>query len=118
MYIQEQGAIPFALPKGYSGNAFQERDTQTAAVPPPPPDTDVPPAPAEHREPPKEEPPSAPAGLFGKMPFLSSLLPPPRRKKEGDGLPEWAIVALILFVLSDEREGNLLPILLLLLLWD
>ena len=123
MYIQENGgaALPFTVPRGYSGNAFQE-------PPPTPPVTEAPPPPpgAEVSPPPEaaapasvgEAPPDTPVSALGRLPFLSSLLPPPRKKREGGGLPEWALVALIFFVLNDSREGDLLPILLLLLLWD
>ncbi len=124
MYIQENGgaALPFTVPKGYSGNAFQE-------PPPTPPVTEASPPPeAERTAPPTveeaapasagEAPPDTPVSALGRLPFLSSLLPPPRKKREGGGLPEWALVALIFFVLNDSREGDLLPILLLLLLWD
>ncbi len=124
MYIQQdQGVgIPFTVPKGYSGSAFQEPHQETKdaeeASPPAPRGEDTPPKTDEGTEVAAEEAPSAPVGAFGKLPFLSALLPPPRKKKEGSGLPEWALVALIFFILNDTRDGDLLPILLLLLLWD
>ena len=123
MYIQEnQGVgIPFTVPKGYSGNAFPETSpavTPQEVIPQAPSPEDVPQEPEADAAPTVADAPSTLAGAFGKLPFLSSLLPPPRRKKEGGGLPEWALLALILFVLNDSREGDLLPILLLLLLWD
>ena len=118
MYIQQDGngSLPFTLPQGYRGNAFTEEPREAPSTIPV---EETPPPQATDSEAPSEEAtPSTPAGAFGKLPFLSSLLPPPRRKKEGGCLPEWAVVALIFFVLNDSREGDLLPLLLLLLLWD
>lgn len=136
MYIQQgRGDLPFTLPSGYSGSAFSP---PTPPIPPSPP---IPPTPDEEdsAEPTAEAPTegdgtaaseesaptaeegaeSTPAGLFSKLPFLSSLLPPPRHRGEHrEGLPEWALVALIFFLLGDSRENDLLPILLILLLWD
>ena len=110
MYIQQDGG-EFSLPKGYGGNAFARAEE----APVEPPCAEVAPPPAEEEVPSE---PSTPAGVFGKLPFLAALQPPPRRKREGAGLPEWAVIALIVFVLSDSRENDLLPLLLLLLLWD
>ena len=122
MYIQQEPdtPMPFTIPKGYRGSAFQEPPTP----PPTPeesapeestpvPDTSTPTAAAE-----PQDTHDAPTQAFARIPFLSSLLPPPRKKREGTGLPEWALLALIFFVLNESREGDLLPILLLLLLWD
>ena len=127
MYIQENGgaALPFTVPKGYSGNAFQEPPQAPPVTEAPPPSQEgAAPPPAEEAAAPvskaattAEAPPDTPVSALGRLPFLSSLLPPPRKKREG-GLPEWALVALIFFVLNDSREGDLRPILLLLLLWD
>ncbi len=137
MYIQSnnQPELPFTLPKGYSGNAFAppvpEPVAHTASnepepdpMPPPvvmggeavtPPPTDAKAAPAfapcgdTQRE----------GGIFSRLPFLSSLLPPPRKKHgEKQGLPEWAVIGIVLLLLLDSPENDLLPFLLILLLWD
>ncbi len=144
MYIQNRipKEKPFSLPKGYSGNAFSM--TQAA---PSIPETPIPQEVSTAEEDPPQPAPEEPAfaeergggesteavtafsprgddrqrehGLFSKIPFLSSLLPPPR-KKHGDkeALPEWAIIGIVLFLLLDTPENDLLPFLLLLLLWD
>ena len=59
-------------------------------------------------------------GFFSRFPFLSSLLPPPRGKHKKDGiLPEWVVIAaVILLFFSEDGESDILPFLLLLLLWD
>ena len=59
-------------------------------------------------------------GFFSRFPFLSSLLPPPRGKHKKDGLlPEWVVIAaVILLFFSEDGENDILPFLLLLLLWD
>lgn len=69
---------------------------------------------------PEEHPKELRGGFFSRFPFLSSLLPPPRGKDKKDGiLPEWALIAaVILLFFSEEGENDILPFLLLLLLWD
>lgn len=59
-------------------------------------------------------------GLLGKLPFLSSLLPPPRTSgKRGGILPEWLLIGAVILLFFAEDEGSdILPLLLLLLLWD
>ena len=132
MYIQNSnGELPFTLPKGYSGNAF----APTPAPPPPPEEqetaTITPTEAPSDREPVQksEESATAPAfaphreeprgGLLERLPFLSSLLPPPRKKHGGKGeLPQWAVIGIILLLLLDSPENDLLPFLLILLLWD
>ena len=58
-------------------------------------------------------------GIFEKLPFLSSLLPPPRKKRgEKEGLPEWALLGILLLLLFEGGENDLLPFLFILLLWD
>ncbi|MBR2010450.1 MAG: hypothetical protein IKA06_01710 [Clostridia bacterium] len=138
MYIQSNKPpdLPFTVPKGYSGNAFAPTPTadpiphvlpsEPEAPPLSPPDVTE----SEAVVPPPQEPEAAPAfaphhetrregGIFSRLPFLSSLLPPPR-KKHGDkeGLPEWAVIGIVLLLLMDSPENDLLPFLLILLLWD
>ena len=59
-------------------------------------------------------------GFFSRFPFLSSLLPPPRGKhKKDSALPEWIVIAaVILLFFSEDGDNDILPFLLLLLLWD
>ena len=62
-------------------------------------------------------------GLFSRVPFLSSLLPPSRERCEGKREHgDWwdlAILGLaVLFLLDGNQDNDVLPILLLLLLWD
>ena len=61
-------------------------------------------------------------GLLSRLPFLSSFLPPPREKCEKERHHgEWwdvALLALAVLCLLGDRENDVLPILLLLLLWD
>ena len=59
-------------------------------------------------------------GLLSRFPFLSSLLPPSRGKHKKDGiLPEWVVIAaVILLFFSEDGDNDILPFLLLLLLWD
>lgn len=126
--------MPFTVPRGYSGNAF---------APPPIPGTQPPQEQAiaqktqeaanetEEREATEEraQEPAAPAfsphregrggGIFERLPFLSSLLPPPRKRHgEKEGLPEWVVIGIVLLLLFDSPENDLLPFLLILLLWD
>ena len=140
MYIQPPGDDPIAIPRNYSGNAFRQIPRE---APPPeaaaeqPPSEPTPPvaeavqAPEAAEAPPPLEAPSAPAGAFGegkekgrgirdRFPFLSSLLPPHRGEhKKGGILPEWALIgAVILLFLWEDEENDILPFLLLLLLWD
>ena len=142
MYIQNNPpeGLPFSLPKGYSGSAFDAMRSE----PPPSEPTGAPPVlpPTEPQVNEQESTPAsenedstggeaevAPAfsehkdrhgsGLFSRLPFLSSLLPPPRRGRgEKGALPEWAILGIVLFLLLDTPENDLLPFLLILLLWD
>ncbi len=55
-------------------------------------------------------------GFFSKLPFLSSFLPP-SGKKSGF-LPDWAIPLILLYLLLERPENDLLPFLVILLLWD
>lgn len=135
MYIQNQPPpeMPFSLPKGYSGNAFapqpqaepaQEAPEETETVEPPGTLSEPEQAPAAQAESTEAFAPArgekhTDGGIFSRLPFLSSLLPPSRKKRGGrEGLPEWAVIAVVLFLLLDSNENDLLPFLLLLLLWD
>lgn len=165
MYIQNerQTALPFSLPKGYSGSAFDTLQKAGGAKAPP-----IPASTDPQKEAPPEEPVQGEApvgeresdtatpeareenqatnahtdeenasddavsafshakdsthrdhGIFSRLPFLSSLLPPPRKGRGGkDALPEWVILGIVLFLLLDTPENDLLPFLLILLLWD
>ena len=135
MYIQpeRENENALSIPRNYSGNAFR-----IPAEEPPPPDLPAPEI-TEPQAPPVEQAPSAPEaslgeesiptgafaaekpqGLRGRFPFLSSLLPPAREgQKKGGALPEWALIgAVILLFLWEDEENDILPLLLLLLLWD
>ncbi len=127
MYIQP----PFSIPKGYSGNAF------TNETPPEEKTKEAEPLPAQEikEEPPQDDgaksdqekveatpvsaTPERAESVFLRFPFLSSLLPPPRHKKEKSGsLLELAIIGAFLFLTWEDGDKDLLPFLLLLLLWD
>ena len=132
MYIQpkREEATPPTLPKGYSGSAFLP-----SVMPPMPIEQEKviePPREAEamsedtkealmpaisttaREEKRSEE--NAPTGRFS---LLSALLPPKRGKKEGGDLPEWVLIAAVFLLLfADGEKNDILPFLLLLLLWD
>ena len=61
-------------------------------------------------------------GLFSRVPFLSSLAPPPRTCHEGERrhseLWDWVLLALVALSLLGGKDDDVLPLLLLLLLWD
>ena len=60
-------------------------------------------------------------GLFSRIPFLSSLAPPPRGCGQGHKHSEiWDFVLLAVVALSllSGKDDDILPLLLLLLLWD
>ncbi len=61
-------------------------------------------------------------GLFSRVPFLSSLAPPPRGCHEGERrhgeLWDWVLLALVALSLLGGKDDDVLPLLLLLLLWD
>lgn len=143
MYIQpeREREEAFTIPCNYSGNAFRQAANE---MPSPEPATEHPPAdplpsPAERESITEEaeptlsvpETPSVPAGacceekeknhgLRDRFPFLTSLLPPRRGEHHKGGiLPEWALIgAVILLFLWEDEENDILPFLLLLLLWD
>lgn len=68
----------------------------------------------------------SPGGLWGKFPFLGSLLPPPRHCKEqnaqgilsGGGRDLLLIGAMAYLLFFDQSDDGILPLLLLLLLWE
>ncbi|MBQ9097873.1 MAG: hypothetical protein IJY50_00390 [Clostridia bacterium] len=125
----------YAIPKNYSGNAFRS-DGGLSAPPPtpdPPPQEDAAPTSAATQEPLAEDVPAWKpqhreergreredrGGILSRIPLLSSLLPPSRGNKKGSLLPEWAVIAaVILLFLWEDDENDILPFLLLLLLWD
>ena len=61
-------------------------------------------------------------GLFSRIPFLSSLAPPPRSCGEGvrkhGELWDFVLLAVLALALLNGKEDDVLPLLLLLLLWD
>ena len=79
-------------------------------------------APREHT--PKEERVGAAGlgGLFSRIPFLSSLAPPPRSCGEGarkhGELWDFVLLAVLALALLNGRDDDVMPLLLLLLLWD
>ena len=126
MYIQpeREQKEPLSIPSNYSGNAFRQPPKEIPPPEAPPPVTEEPPLPeTEDTESVAtnagcEEKPRG--GLRERFPFLSSILPPARSEhKKGGILPEWALIgAVILLFLWEDEENDILPFLLLLLLWD
>ncbi len=61
-------------------------------------------------------------GLFSRIPFLSSFAPPPRACGEGERkhseLWDWILLAVVALSLFNGKDDDVLPLLLLLLLWD
>ena len=76
-------------------------------------------------EPPPEEE-SIPAarmgggGILARIPLLSSFLPPPRHGTgdKGRSLPDWILTGAVVLLLLADEQSDILPLLLLLLLWD
>lgn len=59
--------------------------------------------------------------LFSRVPFLSSLAPPPRScegARKHSELWDWVLLALVALSLLNGKDDDVLPLLLLLLLWD
>ena len=60
--------------------------------------------------------------LFSRIPFLSSLAPPPRQcenSARGRGaLWDWVLLAVVALSILNGKDDDVLPLLLLLLLWD
>ena len=130
MYIQpkrEENAPP-PLPEGYSGSAFlpttAPQATEEAEAPISEPITEKETAQPENeavsvQAVAAEEQKQEAGGVFARIPLLSALLPPKRGKKEGGDLPEWVLIAAVFLLLfADGEENDILPFLLLLLLWD
>ena len=129
MYIQpeREPREPLSIPSNYSGNAFRQAPreqalpemtpvTENVSEPTPPP---LPPDEAVEASA-QADCAEKPRGLRERFPLLSSLLPPARSEhKRGGILPEWALIgAVILLFLWEDTENDILPFLLLLLLWD
>ena len=137
MYIQPKRdpsqELPLTVPRDYSGHTFRVPQEQPPQAPPQeaPPEMQSAPSPTAPQEPPEattteqngdSETAACGArpfekGFLSRIPFLSSLLPPKRSGKHEGELPEWAIIGLVLLLLTDET-GDILPFLLLLVLWD
>ncbi len=152
MYIQEEPFVKEqGAPPDYSGHTYQVPERVEFSTPPPailPDETPREDAPKEMQDAKNVE--STPAGAFGarrgadkiqkdgkrgdffsnlglsnlfsRVPFLSSLAPPPRRCGEGERkhgeLWDWVLLAVVALALLGGRDDDVLPILLLLLLWD
>lgn len=128
MYMQTD---PPALPKNYSGSAFSPDGERRFPTPPPEPAPEPPPSkPSPLHDPPEQvSDPTAEAfapksaenhpvgGLISRFPFLSSLLPP-RRARERSPLPDWVLLGAVALLFFSDGENDILPLLLLLLLWD
>ena len=60
--------------------------------------------------------------LLSRVPFLSSLAPPPRtcaqEERKHGGLWDWVLLAIVALSLLNGKDDDVLPLLLLLLLWD
>ena len=128
MYIQPHQNEAPVIPEGYRGSAF------SVAPEAPPPPIEEPSAAVQEptREAPSEKEPAAEAfahreerdrgregaSPLSRFPFLSSLLPPKRKEGKG-GLPDWVLLAAVaVLFFSEEGDNDILPFLLLLLLWD
>ena len=132
MYIQAQTDKELQLPQNYSGSAFPKENLE-----PPPPVEEI--EGDQVTAPPPDDGPAVEAGAFfggaererceknergrglfsGISPLLSSFLPPRCEKRADHG--QWRDlvligVAVLLFLRED--TDDLLPLLLLLLLWD
>jgi hypothetical protein len=57
-------------------------------------------------------------GLLGRFPLLSSLLPPSRGERANHELLTWVLLGAAVLLLLDDRTDDILPLLLILLLWD
>ena len=132
MYMQSEPI----LPKNYSGSAFPRTSPPEDAEPPL---TGTEALPAEAPSPPPTEPQAEPAAApasagptaahtpekrsdpLGRFPFLSSLLPPPRHgaeRRERSVLPDWVLLGAVALLFFGDESNDILPFLLLLLLWD
>ena len=132
MYIQAQTDKELQLPQNYSGSAFVketlepsppvgESESNQAAAPPPDPEPAVEAgAFFGGAEPERCEKNERGRGLFSTIsPLLSSFLPPRCEKRADHG--QWRDLALIgvaVLLFLREDTDDLLPLLLLLLLWD
>ena len=135
MYIQENPVEKErTAPPDYSGHTYVAEPINTAWEPERVPD-DVPSAAQEEKStetgafsfssPPKKGGGSGffgPGGMFSRLPFLSGLVPPPRKCGEGERkhseLWDFVLLAVLALALLNGKEDDVLPLLLLLLLWD
>ena len=139
MYIQppQRGfgqERPLTVPRDYSGNTFrappvtpmaplmQEPPADEAPAQETSPIADTQDTPDVSESPTEDAVPTGAApqkekGLLSRFPFLSSLLPPKRGDRHEGDFPEWALIGLVLLLLSEDAN-DILPFLLLLLLWD
>ena len=136
MYVQPpMGDAPVQLPKEYHGTVFAPAE-ETGA---PPEVTETTSSASEASAPPVQEvkPPTAQEGedpgatqtgarvsrglfdgLLGRCPLLSSLLPPSRGERANHELLTWVLLGAAVLLLLDDRTDDILPLLLILLLWD
>ena len=131
MYRQESRPIP---PENYSGSAFSPNGARRfpTAEPPAAEPTEAPKeppvqdSPQEQQDLPtvaasaeKEEKSRPVGGLATRIPFLSSLLPPRREGHSGKAaVPDWALLGAVALLFLTDSDSDILPFLLLLLLWD
>lgn len=126
MYIQQgtgEGAVQ--PPKEYHGTAFQA--PQDEALPPETEQAEMPEAPRGQEEEPQaaptmgrghQAPPRGKEGLLSRFPLLSSLLPPTRGEGAHSDLFTWVLLGAAVLLFLDDRTDDILPLLLILLLWE
>ena len=132
MYMQNDRTIP---PKNYSGNAFLPNGER--CFPPNPPRFDPSPDPTTEPLPKQEEAPMPSkaeaekdlmpeptearptSGPISRFPLLSSFLPPRREGQEKRAsLPDWVLLGAVALLFLADGDNDILPFLLLLLLWE
>ena len=123
MYVQPPaGEMPVQLPHEYHGTAFapadeeapvREAQKEEACAAPPEEEAreEAAPASARVRQGWRE-------GLLSRFPLLSSLLPPARGEREHGELLTLLLLGVAVWLLLDDKSDDILPLLLLLLLWD
>lgn len=133
MYMQTEHPI---LPKNYSGNAFSPNGERLFPAPAQqePPDDALQEAtmPTAAQSGISDEAPEQTAeafaqksaetrpvsGLISRFPFLSSLLPPRRAGRNDALLPDWVLLGAVALLFLADGDNDILPLLLLLLLWE